>query len=161
MWRWNSQMIEERTQSRYQSFPENPEIIREKERDYKKRYGYSPYPNKQILYKVTETECKQRDNIKQEIFWYIKLGPFIFGSQQGAQVIQASQDSQDTVNKYLKLSKKAQINKQRVDEEDEEDESKLYQQAKVFRRLKCVDGNHLNINMQNVQNLEENQQYQQ
>ncbi|CAD8151749.1 unnamed protein product [Paramecium octaurelia] len=170
MWRWNSQMIEERTQSRYQSFPEDPEFIREKERDYKKRYGYSAYPNKQILYKVTETECK---NIPIDILDEMdesaryNLAPLCyerldrFRSEQGAQVIQTSQDSEDTVNKYLKLSKKAQIKKQRVDLEDDEDDddedvSKLYQQAKVFRRLKGVDGNHLNL-----QNLQENQQQQQ
>ncbi|CAD8173269.1 unnamed protein product [Paramecium octaurelia] len=173
MWRWNSQMIEERTQSRYQSFPEDPEFIREKERDYKKRYGYSPYPDRQILYKVTETECK---NIPIDILDEMdesgryNLAPLCyerldrFRSEQGAQVIQAGQSSEDTVNKYLKLSKKAQIKKQIVDEEDDEDEdeedvSKLYQQAKIFRRVKGVEGNHLN--QQNVQKLYEQQQQQQ
>ncbi|CAD8185204.1 unnamed protein product [Paramecium pentaurelia] len=170
MWRWNSQMIEERTQSRYQSFPEDPEFIREKERDYKKRYGYSPYPNRQILYKVTEKECKnipiqildemdESGRYNMDPFCYERLDRF--KSEQGVQVIQGNQDSEDTVNKYLKLSKKTQIKKQIVDEEEDNDQdvSKLYQQAKIFRRLKGLDCNHFNL--QNVQNLQKNQEQQQ
>ncbi|CAD8087220.1 unnamed protein product [Paramecium sonneborni] len=174
MWRWNSQMIEERTQSRYQSFPEDPEFIREKERDYKKRYGYSPYPNRQILYKVTETECK---NIPIDILDEMdesgryNLAPLCyerldrFRSEQGAQVIQASHHSEDTVNQYLKLSKNKGLNKKQiVDEDDDEDDeqedvSKLYQQAKIFRRVKGIDGNHLN--KQNIQTLNINREQQQ
>ena len=30
------------------------------------------------------------------------------------------------------------------DEDEEEDVSKLYQQAKIFRRVKGIDANHLN-----------------